>query len=52
MTEELKKILKEVKVRVVKDMPDYSNCPTVKRRAKEARAFLKKHPLPKWFLKK
>ena len=39
-------------ITVVKDMRDYSKDPTVLKRAKEAKAFLKKHGLPESFKKK
>jgi hypothetical protein len=46
MTEEFKKRLKEVKVRIVKDMPDYGKDPYFKMLTAKAKAFLRKHPFP------
>ena len=37
---------------IVKKMRDYSNDPFFKKKAEEARVFLKKHPLPESFKKK
>ena len=39
-------------ITVDKKMRGYSNDPTVKKRAEEAREFLKKNPLPKWLFEK
>jgi hypothetical protein len=40
------------KIFVDPNMRDYSNDPTVKKRAEEAKEFLRKHPLPGHPLKK
>ena len=43
---------KPVRGRIDKNMPDFENDPVFVKRAEEAAAFLKKHPLPEEFLKK
>jgi hypothetical protein len=43
---------KKHSVRVDENMPDYSKDPTFIKRAEEAAAFLKKHPLPPDFKKR
>jgi hypothetical protein len=39
-------------IKVVKNLPDLSNDPVFKKKAEDAAAFLKKHPLPESFKKK
>lgn len=43
---------RDANIKVVKNMRDYSNDPTVKKSANDAIAFLKKHGLPPSFQRK
>ena len=47
-----KKKRKSNKIIIVEKMRDYSNDPVFKKKAEDARIFLKKHPLPESFKKK